>query len=335
MLSATHLLFDTEVERPISLNEHKGSALRGAFFHALRGRPAHQRWRGFCANQTAPECRDCMLLAACPVARLLATHDPTGARGHEIPRPVTVKPPTTDKVDYLPGERLRFGLTIIGDALNLLPYVIMAVQQGMPAEGLGKRDRLNDFRPGHFRLLSAHAYHPLREQSQVLWQDGERMVQSPDLPVTHEQILEHARALPTDRLTLRLRTPMRLIEQKRLVHSFRFRPFFQRLMERLILLSSTVGQGSLLPDPDERQRLLAAADEIKVDDRTDWVEVRSYSTRRNGETMLSGLRGEVTLTGDLAPFLPWLLWGAQVHVGKDAVKGDGWYELRTGEGVRG
>ena len=82
MLTVTHLAFDTVVERPISLNEHKGSAIRGAFFHALRGRAESRHWRGFCTNQSAPDCVRCPLLAVCPVARLLATHDPTGARGH-------------------------------------------------------------------------------------------------------------------------------------------------------------------------------------------------------------------------------------------------------------
>ncbi len=271
--------------------------------------------------------RLCAAGGVCPVARLLATHDPTGARGHEIPRPLTVKPPLGERTDFLLGDPFRFGLSIVGDALQLLPYVILAVQQGMPAEGLGKRDRLNDFQPGYFRLLSVHAHHPLRGEMKRLWQEGETLVDVPDLPVTHEEVLARAATLPTDRLTLRLRTPMRLIEQKKLVRGFRFRPFFQRLMERLISLSTLVGEGNLLPDEQQRQTLLAAAEEIAVVDRSHWVELRSYSTRRKGETMLSGLMGDVALVGNLAPFLPWLVWGEQVHVGKDAVKGDGWYEI--------
>ena len=182
MLTTTHLLFDTVIERPVVLNEHKGSAIRGAFFHALRGRPGNHAWRGFCANQEATECRGCALLAVCPVARLLATHDPTGARGHEIPRPLTVKPPLGERTEFCPEDHFRFGLSIVGDALQLLPYVILAVQQGMPVEGLGKRDRLNDFQPGHFRLLSVHAHHPLRGEMKRLWQEGETLVDVPTCP---------------------------------------------------------------------------------------------------------------------------------------------------------
>lgn len=328
MLSVTHLWFDTVVERPIVLNTHKGSAIRGAFFHALRGRLGNERrWPGFCANQAAAECRGCALLPGCPVAYLLATHDPTGRRGHEIPRPVAVKPPVTEKTVYLQGEAFRFGLTIIGDAVNLLPYVILATQQGMPIEGLGKRDKVNEFKRGAFRLRAVYAHHPLHGQTEVLWQEGRRLVQVPDLPVTHEQVCTYAAQLPTNRLTLRLQTPMRLIHRGKLVRSFRFRPFFQRLMERLSLLSSTVGEGNFFANREERVALFDLADQVAVIDNTRWVELRSYSTRRKGESPTSGLVGEVTLIGDLTKLRSWLIWGAQLHVGKDAVKGNGWYEV--------
>lgn len=332
MLTTTHLLFDTIVERPIVLNTHKGSAIRGAFFHALRGRAGNDgRWAGFCLNQRARECRGCALLPGCAVAYLLATHDPTGRRGHEIPRPVTVKPPVTEKTEYLTGEHFGFGLTIIGEAVNLLPYLILTVQEGMSIEGLGKRERRHDFQRGTFRLRAVYVHHPLREQTEVLWQEGERLIQVPDLPVTHEEVLAYAASLPTNRLTLRLHTPMRLTERKKLVRSFRFRPFFQRLMERLSLLSSTVGEGNFFASKEKRAALLDLADEVAVIDKTRWVELRSYSTRRQRESPTSGLVGEVTLVGNLTELRPWLVWGAQVHVGKDAVKGDGWYEIGDGE----
>lgn len=328
MLTATHLWFDTVTLRPIVLNRHKGSAIRGAFFHALRGRFGNeQKWAGFCANQRASSCRDCALLPRCPVAHLLATHDPTGQRGHEIPRPVTVKPPVTEKKVYLQGEVFRFGLTIIGHALNLLPYVILAVQEGMPTEGLGKRDRVNDFKRGTFRLQTVYAHHPLHGQTQMLWQEGQRLVQVPDLPVTHQEVCVNAAGLPINRLTLHLHTPMRLTHRNKLVRSFRFRPFFQRLMERLSLLSDTVGEGNFFANREERAALLDSADKVAVIDNTHWVKLRSYSTRRKRESPTSGLLGEVTLVGDLTDLRSWLIWGEQLHVGKDAVKGNGWIKI--------
>lgn len=327
MLSVTHLLIDTIVEHPIALHEHKGSALRGAFFHALRGRPNHPDWRGFCANQAAVDCRDCPLIEGCAVAQLLAPHNPDGTRGDQIPRPFTVKPPLEDKVDWLPGEPFRFGLSIVGDAIRLIPYVLMAVHQGMLHEGLGRRDRLNDFRAGSFRVTQVRAIHSLHGKAQSLWQEGEKVVQRPALKVQHDDVLAHAATLSTERLTLHLKTPMRLEVKKKPLRHFHFRTFFQRLMERLGGLGISVGGGNPFPDPAERQRLLALADAITVTDQTYWEELSGYSTRQNKAVYLSGLMGKVTVAGDLTPFLPWLVWGAQLHVGKDAVKGDGWYEV--------
>jgi hypothetical protein len=38
---------------------------------------------------------------------------------------------------------------------------------------------------------------------------------------------------------------------------------------------------------------------------------------------MGGFVGQVTFEGEIEPFLPWLVWGEVVHVGKDAVKGNG------------
>jgi hypothetical protein len=58
--TAHQLRFVAEVQHTIELNEHQGSAIRGALFHALRNR--------FCGNREAGECAACPLVATCPVA---------------------------------------------------------------------------------------------------------------------------------------------------------------------------------------------------------------------------------------------------------------------------
>jgi hypothetical protein len=84
--TAHRLRFVTEVRTPVELNEHQGSAIRGALYHALLDR--------FCTNREAPECALCPLAAACPVAFLVSTMRPESDRGRDIPRPFTVQPPS-------------------------------------------------------------------------------------------------------------------------------------------------------------------------------------------------------------------------------------------------
>jgi hypothetical protein len=44
---------------------------------------------------------------------------------------------------------------------------------------------------------------------------------------------------------------------------------------------------------------------------------------------MSGITGQITFTGDLSPFRDLLAWGELIHVGRSAVKGNGWYKIVT------
>ncbi len=357
--TAHRLIFMTTAQEVIELNEHQGSALRGALFHALRHR--------FCAfaRQPEAECGSCALAQTCPVAQLVSTLNPEHARGQDRPRPFTVQPPIAEggwhvadaspitmghyweREDgsgvfrYEPGETLVFGLTLYAHAMQWFPYVVLALQE-FESDGLGRKVEQYDgrWRRGRLSVREVWAENPLTGERQPVLRQGERMVKVPDVPVTHEQILaQHergwTRAEPaTDRvqLTIRFLTPTRLIERGHLLkpETFAFRPFLQRLLERLEALSEAFCDTPLQVD---FPALLAAAEGVRVvDNRLGWEDVRSYSTRRRAESPIGGLVGRVTLAAeDWTPFLPWLLWGQFTHVGKDAVKGNGWYEVKVGE----
>jgi len=110
------------------------------------------------------------------------------------------------------------------------------------------------------------------------------------------------------------------------VHKPEFRVLIQRLLERISTLAREYGGGAF--DEHLKYHLVGEASEVElVRDGTRWVDLESYSTRKRGTTPIGGLVGEATYEGDLTPFLPWLIWGQFTHVGKNAVKGDGWYEL--------
>src|SRR5579862_9539248 len=64
VLTVHQLEVTIEARTPLVLDPYCGSALRGAFFHAL--------WGCFCSNREASTCYDCPLNAACPVSSLVA-----------------------------------------------------------------------------------------------------------------------------------------------------------------------------------------------------------------------------------------------------------------------
>ncbi len=335
-LTAHRLRFVAEVQTPVELNEHQGSAIRGALFHALRNR--------FCMNRGAEECARCPLVATCPVAFLVSTLDPASDRGRDVPRPFTVQPPLPGSghpreqagrllFRYEPGEPLEFGLTLYARALQLFPYVVLAVDE-FGRGGIGRRVRQEDgyWWRGTLAICEIRAENPLTGERRPVLRSGERMVQVPDVPITHDQIAAVPAPPPGAVVTLRFLTPIRLIRGGALVKAgeFAFRPFFQRLMERLEALTRHFSDTPLVFD-DPRGLIAAAEGVAVVENRLRWEEVWSYSTRRRSESPLSGLLGSVSLRAeDWTPFWPWLLWGQFTHVGKDAVKGNGWYEVEKG-----
>jgi hypothetical protein len=359
-LTAHHLHFSLEVETTIELNEHKGSALRGLLFHALRG-PQGNPALGFCVQRHLRTCAECSLVAACPVASLVSTLNPEAERGRDVPRPYAIKPPLDGKTRYEPGEPISFGLTLFGEALNLFPYIVMALRQA-GAGGWGKKLPRPEKggRPyrGRFRLQGAQALNLLTGEVQEVLQPGNSIVQRPDLPVTETQIAEwseqllsqptafgangHSSAMEILRgvgpgpveINLEFRTPLRIVEQDRLLKEPHFGPLFHRLLDRLMALSrefcrvapqretETTAEISL-----SKNRLLALSDQVELAAHaTRWQEVWSYSARRERRTPIGGLIGwaRYRATREVwTELLPYLLWGSIIHVGKNAVKGDG------------
>ena len=285
--TAHRLRFECEVVTPLRLNEHTGSAIRGAFFHAL--------WNQFCMNHDAPTCPACPLVATCPVAFLVGTLDPKSDRGADVPRPYTVQPPLDGKTDYAPGETLTFGLTMYARALNLFPYVVLAVQR-LENGGLGKRvpcmhGAANGGRRGQFRVRRVWAENPLTGERREVLRQGETMVQVPDVPITNQQIGEEAKKRIGEsanqrvgesasrqigergRVTLELLTPLRLVDDTKLVQRIAFRPLIQRLHGRLKQLTAEYSDTPL--DFDLRQ-VMAQAEAVRVvSDETRWVELES------------------------------------------------------------
>jgi hypothetical protein len=150
-------------------------------------------------------------------------------------------------------------------------------------------------------------------------------VQAPGLPITASNVAAYAAALPADQLTLQFRTSLRLIDGDRLIKRFDPRPFVQRLAWRLEQLAVAYGDGA--PLGDRAALTMQLANLTLADDQTTWVDVVSYSARSRQRTPIGGLVGQITLAGDLAPLRELLVWGSLIHVGKNAVKGDGWLPL--------
>ena len=323
-----HLLtFEIQTTSRMVLPPFKGSALRGAWKSVLT--------RAYCPalpeERAQPGHAD-----ICPACYLTEREQDAEAR-----KPYALRPPLTWETDFPPGATLTWGMVLFGPAWLLLPYVLSAVKAMGETQGLG-RPLGPKKRRGRFTLQAVYAEHPFRSRHrELIYARPQTLVFVPQNgAIGPEDVFRAARqwleTFPRQaRLRLHFRTPLRIVVQGKLMRTFAFVPFYQRLVERLFLLAQEFGDPPL---EDARATLrevmattLPLAEQVQVvEDHTWWWDLKGYSSRLKREQPMGGLMGEVVLQ---APKTVWeallipILWGQFTHVGKNAVKGQGWYEI--------
>ncbi len=315
-----HLLFITEVMTPLELDEHSGAALRGNLFESV--------WRRFCTNKASPSCAECSLHTVCPVSTLVAPLREENGRGRDIPRPYIILPPLGGARCFAPGEPLTFGLTLFGSIIHLLPYIMLSLQT-LESVGLGRRVQTQNGKRGQFTVKQVETYNPLNGKREVIYRSGKPIVGASTISVTVADVQAKAAALAKEKITLEFLTPTRIKDQEHPIRRIEFRPIFHRLLERLTALRVEYGNGQE-QSYEERKHFVDLAQRIHcIDDAMHWEEVSSYSRRIKELSSISGFVGHATFAGDLSPFLEFLVWGELTHVGKNCVKGNGWYRIAT------
>ncbi|MBC7249683.1 MAG: CRISPR system precrRNA processing endoribonuclease RAMP protein Cas6 [Anaerolineae bacterium] len=299
------------------LPRYKGGMLRGGFGHVFkRAVCVHRDWR-------TRACGDCLLRSRCAYAYIFETLPPDDIEITEklsdAPRPFVLEPPLERRTDYRAGDVLSFGLVLVGQGIIYLPYFI-AVFQALGEAGLG-RER------GRFQLQEVEVVHPLRGEGGLLYRSGEDFVLDRDLSLGYEEVEAAAGAMFQERLSLRFLTPMRLKYRGQYVSEPSFHVLFRNVVRRVSWLSYFhCGERWEADFP----ALVAAAEKVTTQHMaTEWVDWGRTSTRQRRHMTLGGFIGEAEYKGDLAPFLPLILLGSLVHVGKACTFGHGWYEVAS------
>src|SRR5487761_2051987 len=294
-LSACRLVITLEATEAIALERYAGSSLRGALYEALL--------RRFCMNREASSCAECPLNGTCPVAGLVAPLRDEHPRGRDAPRPFVIAaeamlgdaggneggengaalPAARQEMRLEGGERFSFRVTLMGRARSFFPYVALSLAS-LEKLGIGRPLREHQGQRGRPRLVRVEAEQPFTGEREVVYEAGERAARTPSLVVTPEMVAARAAALPTDQLTLRFTTPMRLVSEGRLLRRPEARPLALRLVERL----------------EEEARVPR--------DETRWVDVTSHSARQQRSMPIGGFMGEAMIEGDLAPLRELLVW---------------------------
>lgn len=340
------LRFTLVAEQEALLPAFKGSMLRGAFGHTLR--------RTVCVMGPQQPCPTCMLCKQCVYPRLFETliepdqNVPRFLRGlPTAPRPYVFEPFDV-RLKYGAGDTLQFDLILIGQATELHPFAIFAVEQ-MSARGLTSRQYRFRLHEVMWEAKGKSASMQVRSEKQQVasckgqgesgeeqtpankkfakeWRmlyDGktERLLEtpSPQLPTSPQDFTSHF-SLAT--CHLHFLTPTRLKFNNDLTMDFTFRMLVFKMLRRVLELvhfhvpSATIDW--------EFHQLLVAADAVQIISRDlNWIDWGRRSNRQHTEMKMGGFVGKIILEGHLAPFVELLAVSEIVHVGKGCVFGNG------------
>ena len=267
-----------------------------------------------------PGCHDaktCEVRSTCPYARIF---EPQAARREgpsglaDWPRPFVFRAAHLDGRTILKGEAFYFDVHIFDISDPALAYFVIAFSQ-LAREGLG---------PGRGRAELA-AVDQLDLQGAVVARvfDGARFQMSELAgPITVELA---SAAKPVDCVRVQFVTPTELKSEHQLVNRPEFGILFARLRDRISTLRALYGAGPL--DTDFRAMGERAAAIRLTHCELQRHEVDRLSSRTGKHHPLGGFAGEAEYKGELAEFVPYLLLGKWVGVGRQTVWGKG--ELAT------
>ena len=301
-----------EAKEPIILPPYKGSTLRGGFGNAFR--------RVVCVIK-GKECKGCLLKGQCIYSYVFETPPPSGTkvmRKYEAaPHPFIIEPPLQEKMGYKPGDQFSFGLTLIGKAVDYLPYFIYTFDQ-LGSMGIGKGR-------GKFELKEVQSRGNGGDPS-VIYSSKTKTLKAfnPKKIIVETDMREPNQEITA--LTIEFLTPTRLYYNERLAFDLEFHILVRQLLRRISLLSYF--HCGIEPSVWDFKGLINKALEVKVTDRKlRWYDWERYSARQETKINMGGFVGKITFSGDLPPFWPYLLLGEYMHVGKGSSFGLGKYEI--------
>ncbi|MHB8626479.1 MAG: CRISPR system precrRNA processing endoribonuclease RAMP protein Cas6 [Aggregatilineales bacterium] len=305
-----HLSFVVRAEEAVMFGLQPGTALRGALYNSLCNL--------FSPDPPLPNAD----IPLDPVRGLLEARDDQAVRGRDIPRAFAIEPPLGE-IDNLwnRGQTFEFGISLFGTQTKLIPHIIRAVRE-MGKAGLGQGR-------GRFTLLRVDEVNPLANVRRPLMENNR--VSRPTLTMTQVRVHDAGVKRNQDTLTLHFLTPTRLTQQGLVLEQPDLGVLLRRLLERAQALVDYYGPTK--PQREEWQRIWEYAGQIGdsaqlVNDQTEWVEIVSHSRQRGRFSPVGGFVGQAIWQGEFQGVIDWLLWGQSLHVGKNTVKGDGWYLVR-------
>ncbi|MCI0615168.1 CRISPR system precrRNA processing endoribonuclease RAMP protein Cas6 [bacterium] len=309
------LIPETEIILPRS---NKTNVLRGAFGWECR--------RLVCGSNFENDCTECGRMKSCPYAVIFEPTPPYGAQQlrnyQDIPRPYLFRVEPDQRVHYGKADPIIFHLTLVGTAIEYLPYFIVVFRE-LGTIGIGVNR-------GKFQIETIEALDVAACNTRTLiYSCEDNLVRNDTRNFGVAGIEKKVNEFKSfNSVSLRFITPTKLIFQEREIFEPEFHHIFKRQRDRI---SSLLYFYCGYEPNDEVKELYRLLGELSEKVQTDSLSIQRVEqfriTRRKEHHPLSGFVGEISFSGDLKPFLPFLIAGEALGVGKNTVFGNGWYKI--------
>lgn len=305
-------------EDVLEIPPYKGSTFRGGFGSVFR--------KICCLDKRRSSCKQCLLKEKCPYSYIFETSPcPNSAflkNLDDIPRPFIIEPPLDNRSVFTSEDAISFSLTLIGRAVDYLPYFVVAFKE-LGNVGIGKGK-------GRFRLEEIRAIRGNTGKRELIYSFQNQVIKNVDTRFCWADIMNSAfrggRKSPVKQIIIEYLTPTRLKFQDELVSVPEFHIVIRSLLRRLANLAYFHCGENLDLDFNS---LIGQATKIKTEEiNLHWADWERYSFAQARRMKLGGFMGRVRYKGPLEPFLPFLKLGEYTHVGKGATFGLGWYRIK-------
>jgi len=306
--------FHSILEDKALLPPFKGSTFRGVFGVALK--------RVVCALKRQ-KCPECLLRTRCVYSIVFEDEAQSAAQDDSKskpspPHPFVIEPPLTAETRFQPGSPFDFGLILLGDVNEQLPYFVYAFEQ-MGTIGVGRR--VNGKRAS-FKLVS------ITSGGDEIYREETKRLQTGSAEQLRLEPRDRRAAHPSD-TTLILETPLRVKFNNQYQQELPFHVLVRAALRRVSTLNARFGDGE--PELDYRGLVERAQKVQALDSHLSWCDWERYSNRQERSMLMGGITGRVTYRGDLGEYLPLLQYCEKVHLGKATTFGLGKIRLITEE----
>nr|WP_205002638.1 CRISPR system precrRNA processing endoribonuclease RAMP protein Cas6 [Scopulibacillus daqui] len=288
-------------EEGLYLPAYKGSTFRGVFGMALKEVACN------CPKGSGHE-------PYCIYAYLFETALSNTEANH-LPRPFILEPPNNEEEYYPPGERIWLGFTLLGGAIQYLPIIIYTLKLlGEKGFGKGKHSA---------KLVQVFSLNLSGSMESIYKIDSPTICNHFSI-YTGSEIIEHFlnKNHKINQCTLHFVTPTRLKYNGQYTDYPEFHIVLRSIVRRITSLYYVHHNGE--KQSENWALLFETAENIKlIKSAVRWYDWERYSNRQHQRMKMGGIVGQATYVGDLQLFIPWLILGEYVNLGKNATFGLG------------